>query len=94
MDGQVLARILENGEVWAESSESILVLPPVDLAVLPQDMDWIGSVPGWLDKVRTVEHPDTSGPADSHQVIVAAIPASLTHDDWENLLQAVKAAGV
>jgi hypothetical protein len=88
---RVSARLFENGEVRAESVESFLALPRVDLADLPRGLGWVGRVPAWLEEVRAVPGPDPSGQADLPQVIVAAIPGSLRHEEWEILLQAVEA---
>ncbi len=82
------ARLFEDGQMLAESSEVILALPPADLATLPVDVDWVGRTPGWLDKERAVKRPSES--VARPRVIAAAIPGSLTQDDWENLFEAVE----
>jgi hypothetical protein len=82
------ARWLGDGGLLAESSEIILALPPVDATTLLVDVDWAGNPPGWLEKAASWE------PEDRPRAIVAAFPESLTHNDWESLLQGVEAGRV
>jgi hypothetical protein len=79
---RVIARLLDDGDPLATTTESILALPPVDLSAAPTGIAWLGSAPPTGIDIAATGTP---------RVVVAADPAALTGADWAALFAAVEA---
>jgi hypothetical protein len=93
---QLDARLEVNEEIQAESTETILALEPVDWNVLPAKLTLFGQLPG-TSGLRSIlqggsadqnagEKPDT-------WLGVAALPATVSEEQWEALFKAVESGG-
>jgi len=87
---RVLAYLVRNGRVLAESSEVVLGYPAVDLSALSADvLTWGSSAPGGAGG-HTGPDEGTGGA----RVLLAAEPAALGEREWGRLLDAVAAGQV
>jgi len=87
---RVVARLLADaGAILAETVETILVLPPIDVGPACRQVTWPGGLPN-------VGSPVQGGVADGghRRLLGLARPASLRTEDWQSLLVEVEAGSV
>jgi hypothetical protein len=82
---RVLARLMWENDLIAQTTEHLLSLPPVAPQEISRQVEWIGTSPAGLDSGVMNER--------LGQVLFAAQPATLTANDWQTLLRTVEGGG-
>jgi hypothetical protein len=78
------ARLIRGAEALAETTHSVLALPPVDWSSVPAGLTWLGQQPAVVEQAGL-----TAGNVNG-RLWVAALPATLNDEDWRNLLSTVE----
>jgi len=89
------ARLLLDGKALAESSETLLALDPIQWDHLKLDVRLLGQLPGspqipCLARAEQADQVSAQGDPLQPAVYLAALPATLTADEWDVLLKAVE----
>jgi hypothetical protein len=88
-DYRICARLESGPEPAPEAMQTVLSLAPVDWPAMPSGIHWLGQRPAFLEHAGLSLAAPLAG-AES-RLLVAAQPASLYEDDWQELFSAVEA---
>lgn len=90
---QINARLMLNGEVMAESTETILALDHVNWNSLPVKIRQLGKTTESPDFNNNLQGDASQSAIEKSPVYLAAHPGSLNEKEWETLLTVVEAGG-
>jgi hypothetical protein len=93
---QLDARLEVNGETQAESTETILALERVDWSILPAKLMLFGQLPGTTGLSSILQDGSAvqnAGGKSGPFIAVAALPATVSEEQWEALFKAVESGG-
>ena len=89
---RIVAQLLRDQALLAETTETVLVLPPPSWSDIPDGITLLGASPVGEGAAPLFVH--TPLEENRKELVVAPIPGSLNRDDWDALLAAADAGGI
>ena len=89
---RIVAQLLREQELLADTTETVLVLPPPDWSDIPDGITLVGASPTGDDTAAPLVR--TPLEEDQKELVVASSPRSLSRGDWDELLAVARAGGV
>jgi hypothetical protein len=89
---RIVAQLLRDQVLLAETTETVLVLPPPSWSDIPGGITLLGASPVGEGAAPLFVH--TPLEENRKELVVAPIPGSLNRDDWDALLAVADAGGV